>query len=195
MKRLLAITLGLSAGAFLSAAPAAAQDEGGDRVNTLIIYGDDECPQSSGDEITVCARMDESERYRIPERLRQSEDPANEAWASRVEAYEAVGDFGPMSCTPIGAGGEFGCTPQMIEAAYAERAQSSDVRFSQLIEEARQERLSTIDEDAAETQARVEELERQYMERERQRQAGEVDPPQPTTDPQVVDPAQLAPTP
>lgn len=194
MKRLLALAIGLSAGAFFSA-PAAAQDEGGDRVNTLIIYGEDECPQSSGNEITVCARMDESERYRIPERLRQSEDPANEAWASRVRSYEAVGDFGPMSCTPVGAGGELGCTAERIEAAYAAKEQSSDVRFSQLIEQARQERLSTIDEEAAATQARVEELERQYMERERQMQAGEIAPEEPSGEPQVVDPAQLPPAP
>ena len=193
MKRLLSLAFGLSAGAFL-AVPAAAQEDGGDRVNTLIIYGDDECPPSTGEEITVCARMDESERYRIPERLRQSEDPANEAWANRVEAYEAVGAFGPMSCSPVGAGGEFGCTAEAIEAAFAERAQSSNVRFSQLIEEARQERLSTIDEEAAETQARVEELERQYMERERQRQAGQEEPPEPSVEPVPIDSAQL-PTP
>ena len=111
-------------------APAAAQDQGGDRVNTLIIYGDDECPPSAEGEIVVCARMDEGERYRIPERLRQSQDPANEAWASRVQSYETVGNFGPLSCTPVGAGGELGCTAEMIEAAYAERAQSSNVRFS-----------------------------------------------------------------
>lgn len=194
MKRLLAIAIGLSAGCFLPAT-ASAQDEGGDRVNTLIIYGDDECPPSTGDEITVCARMDEGERYRIPERLRQSEDPANEAWASRVEAYEAVGNFGPLSCTPVGAGGEFGCNPQFIEAAYAERAQSSDVRFSQLIEEARQERLSTIDDEAAETQARVEEVEREYMERERQRQAGEAAPPETSSEPEPVDTTLLPPVP
>ena len=53
----------------------------------------------------------------------------------------------------------------MIERAYAERAQSSDVRFGELIAEERADRLSTIDADAAATQSRVEELERAYMER------------------------------
>lgn len=180
---------------FLSAAPAAAQDESGDRVNTLIIYGDDACPPSTGDEIVVCARMDESERFRIPERLRQSDDPANEAWASRVQSFETVGDFGPLSCSPVGAGGELGCTAEMIEAAYAERAQSSDVRFSQLIAEARDERLADIDAEAAATQARVEELERQYEERLRRERDGEVptslDPsPAPA---EVVDPSRMPP--
>lgn len=38
------------------------------------------------------------------------------------------------------------------------------MRFAQLIEEKRQERLSTIDQDAADEQARVEQLERAYLE-------------------------------
>lgn len=175
MIRLLALPL-TAIGLVLASAPAAAQDTGEERVNTLIIYGDDQCPVSTGEEITVCARLDEGERYRIPETLRQSEDPANESWASRVKSFEAVGNFGPLSCTPVGAGGELGCTAEMIEAAYAEKAGSSSVRFAELIAQARAERLSTIDEEAAETQARVEELERQYMERLRREQEGEVAP-------------------
>jgi len=181
----------------LAALPQAslAQDAGGDRVNTVIIYGEDECPASSGDEITVCARLDESERFRIPERLRMSEDPANEAWSSKVRAFETVGDFGPLSCSTSGMGSETGCTAQMIEAAYAERAQSSDVRFGQLIAEERAERLSTIDAEAAATQSRVEELERQYDERLRRAQEGEpaaaVDPSAPPA--AIRDPARMPP--
>lgn len=179
MKRLLALPL-TALGLALTSSPAAAQAAGEERINTLIIYGDDQCPVSTGDEITVCARLDEGERYRIPESLRQSEDPANESWASRVKSFEAVGDFGPLSCTPVGAGGELGCTAKMIEAAYAERAGSSNVRFAELIAQARAERLSTIDEEAAATQARVEELERQYMERVRREEAGEAAPVAPS---------------
>ena len=196
------LALGACAGltaacAFLLASPAVAQDEGGDRVNQVIIYGDDECPQSDADTITVCARMDESERYRIPERLRQSGDPANQAWTEKVKAFEAVGDFGPLSCTPIGAGGELGCTAEMIEAAFAERAQGSEVRFGQLIGEAREERLAEIDEEAAATQARVEELERAYMERIRREQEGEPAAEVGTSAPpaETVDPARVPPDP
>jgi hypothetical protein len=167
-------------GAALLPLPAAAQDQAGDRVNTVIIYGDDECPTSEGNEITVCARLDESERFRIPERLRQSQDPANEAWASRVQAYEAVGNFGPLSCSTVGSGSELGCTPQLIEAAYAERRAGSGVRFSQLIEQERAERLATIDAEAAATQARVEEQERLYEARQRAAQEG--------TTPTAIDP-------
>ena len=116
MKRLFALTTAAALGALAS--PAAAQDADEEaRVNTLIIYGDDECPPSREGEITVCARLDENERYRIPQSLRQSEDPANEPWANRVRSFEAVGNFGPLSCSPVGLGGELGCTAQMIQQA------------------------------------------------------------------------------
>lgn len=195
MTRLLVLATATAALAVLPA-PAAAQSEPGDKVNTVIVYGDDECPQSSDDEIVVCARMEESERYRIPQQLRQSTDPANEPWASKVRAYETVGNFGALSCSPVGSGGELGCTAQMIENAYRERATSSDVRAGELIAAAREERLETLDAEAAATQARVEELERQYLERARAEEAGEVAPRQ--TDPNVpvvVDPSQVVPAP
>lgn len=155
--------------------PAAAQDEAGDKVNMVIIYGDDDCPASSDDVINVCARKSEGERYRIPENLRQSDDPANKAWAERVESFEMVGKFGTMSCSPAGAGGFTGCTQAMINAAYGEKDEASSIRFAELIEAARAERLSTIDEDAADTQARVEQLEKAYMDKlERERAADTV---------------------
>lgn len=180
------------------AGPAAAQDDPGDQVNMVVVYGDDVCPQSTDTQIVVCARKDESERYRIPEVLRFSDDPANEAWAERVEELEMVGASGIMSCSPVGAGGATGCTQQLIDAYYREQENSSDVRFGQLIAEAREERLSTIDEAAAAEQARVEQIERQYMERlERERAApapGEENPedaplPTPGADPEPADPA------
>lgn len=164
MKRLILKILAISGLApammLANAAPAAAQDE--ERINQLIVYGDDVCPASTGNEITVCARKDESERYRIPEALRLSDSPANVAWTQRVKSYEAVGNFGSLSCSPSGYGGWAGCTQQLIDAAFEEKRASSDVRFSQLIEEERERRLSTIDADAAAEQARVEVLEREY---------------------------------
>lgn len=176
----LALTASAMAAA-LAPAAASAQEEAGDRVNMVIVYGDDECPASSDNEITVCARKAEGERYRIPEKLRSSDSPDNVAWAERVERLETVGRFGTLSCSPAGAGGVLGCTQDMIDAAYKAREEGSDVRFGQLIEEARAERLSTIDEEAAEEQARVEELEEAYMRKlEAERAAslpGEVGPP------------------
>lgn len=147
------------------ATPVAAQDAGGDKVRMVIVYGDDAAPQAQGDEILVVARMPENDRYRIPETLRFSDDPANMAWARRVERLELVGQSGTMSCSTAGAGGFTGCTQQLINAFYADKREGADVRFSDLIAAARAERLSTIDADAAEQQARVEQIEKEYMDR------------------------------
>ena len=173
------------------AAPAAAQDApaGTETYNTVIIYGDDACPVSDGDTITVCARMDESERYRIPPNLRQSENPANQSWSDRVRSFETVGDWGTMACNNIGGAAELGCTMEMIEAAYADKENAPGVRFSQLINQARQERLETIDAETAETQRRVEELEEAYM--ARLRAESEAPLPGEEAPAEVVDPADM----
>ena len=145
-----------------SPAPATAQSAG-EKINQLIIYGDDPCPQSRADEITVCARKDESERYRIPKDLRDDpNNPKNEPWTDRVEAYETVGAQGIASCSPVGPGGASGCLTKLIDAAYKERREGSSAQFGRLIEAEREKRLSTIDAEAAATQARVEQLEREY---------------------------------
>ena len=193
MKRLLPIALA-TAGFALWPVPAAAQDAAGDKVTVLDVFGEDPCPQPTDpNEIVVCRRMDEDDRYRIPESLRGSDSPANESWASKVRAYEAVGNFGPLSCSPVGAGGELGCTAEMIAAAYEEKRNAPDVRARAFIAQARTERLATIDAEAAETQARVEELERQYMARVQREDSGEVAPPSaPSGTPVVVSPADIA---
>ena len=165
----------------LFAAPASAQSAE-EKVNQLIVYGDDACPPSTGNEITVCARKSESERYRIPENLRESISPQNDAWTNRVLAYETVGSNGILSCSPVGAGGMTGCLGKIIDTAYAERKQDPNIRFSQLIAEERAKRLASIDSDAAETQARVEQIEREYAARQRAQQdpeGGHAEPAKP----------------
>jgi hypothetical protein len=160
----------LGMGLTLAAMPAAAQDEEGERVNQVIVYGDDPCPPSTDNEITVCARKPEEERYRIPAPLRGVDSPQSEAWTNRVEAYETVGAFGTLSCSPVGPGGSLGCTQQLIDRAYAEKENATDVRFSELIAAERAKRLSRIDEQAAEQQARVEAAEKAYLEQQQRQQ-------------------------
>ena len=169
MPRLFKAIVALTPLAVVLAVPAAAQDTG-EKVNQLIIYGDDPCPQSSEAEITVCARKSESERYRIPEPLRETQSPANRAWTDRVIAYERVGATGIMSCSPVGPGGMTGCLGKLIDTAYAERKIDPNIRFSELIAAEREKRLSTIDTDAADTQKRVEVLEKDYEARQRAQQ-------------------------
>ncbi|GGE03356.1 hypothetical protein GCM10011515_23720 [Tsuneonella deserti] len=176
-RRLLVIPL-MALAAF--AVPAAAQDSGGDKVRMVIVYGNDPVPPPEGDEIVVVAHLPEADRYRIPETLRFSDDPANMAWARRVEKLDMIGSFGTMSCSPAGAGGFTGCTQQLIDAAYADKREGADPRFSALIAAARAERLSTIDAEAAETQARVEQLEKQYMDRLEKEREGTLPGEQPS---------------
>ncbi len=164
------------------AAPAAAQDAAGDKVNTVIIYGEDACPQSSPDTITVCAKLPEAERFRIPAILRQNTSPQNESWTSKVLAYQTVGRSGTLSCSPAGAGGWTGCTNKLIKEAYEEKAQDPGIRFGQLIEAERAKRLSTIDAEAADTQRRVEALENSVEARQRAA-AQETPAPAPTPAP------------
>lgn len=164
----------LAAVAF-AAMPAAAQDQpnspDGEKVNQLIVFGEDPCPASDDGEITVCARKPEDERYRIPEPLRGIDRPTADSWTNKVQAYETVGAFGTMSCSPAGPGGSLGCTQQLIDRAYAEKKNGSEVKFSELIAAERGRRLSTIDQSAAADQKRVEEAEQAYFEQDKRQQA------------------------
>ena len=160
MKKFLISAVALS-GAGLLAFPVQAQDKPGDRVTQLVIYGDDPCPQSSDEEIVVCARKDEGDRYRIPETLRSGSlgDAKNQAWSERVRSYEYVRKSGTNSCSPTGAGGFTGCTQALLSQAYAEKGIDDTVNWGQLIEEERQNRLSRIDAESDAVEERVLEIE------------------------------------
>lgn len=158
-------------------APSMAQDTAGpalpdEKINQLIVYGDDACPESKGDEIVVCARLGEAERYRIPTSLRNDpNDLGNQAWSQRVMAYEYVGASGTMSCSPSGAGGFTGCGLGEINKAYAEKAQDPGLTFGRLIAAERAKRMAGIDAEAAEVEERTKEFEKGRAEREAKLQA------------------------
>lgn len=115
---LAAAAVGL-AGLVAPAAPALAQST---RVSEIIVYGTDPCPRSTDDEIVVCARKPEAERYRIPERLRQGGSlQSRQAWALRAKQFETVGKTGINSCSPVGPAGFTGCMEQVIKQAFSER--------------------------------------------------------------------------
>ncbi len=176
------MTLALGAIALIfagSAAPIAAQEaSGGDRINAIIVYGDDRCPVPTGDEITICARKPERERYRIPQGLRETPSATSEAWNNRVLAYERVGRTGTLSCSPTGPGGWTGCSQKLIDTAYAEKREGEDLQFSKIIDAERAKRLATLDADSAATQARVEQAEKAYDARQRKEAGTDDDAPQ-----------------
>jgi hypothetical protein len=151
--RLALAAAGLSLAAIALPAATAAQRPD-PRVNQLIVYGDDSCPPSTDEEIIVCAKLPEDDRFRIPPNLRADpNDPANLAWTQRAEELRFVGRTGIGSCSPVGPGGFTGCFDQIVRQARAERAGEESVNWNQLIEEARQERLGRIDAEAAAAEA------------------------------------------
>ena len=121
----LAATAGLAAGFAALPAPALAQQQS--RVNEIIVYGTDPCPRSTDDEVVVCARKPESERYRIPERLRSGGSlQSRQSWAKNAKSFETVGATGVNSCSAVGPGGHTGCLQQIINQARQEREQIAD---------------------------------------------------------------------
>ena len=107
------------AGLAVPSAPALAQKT---KVSEIIVYGTDPCPRSTDDEIVVCARKPETERFRIPEALRQGGSlQSRQAWAARAKQFETVGRTGVNSCSPVGPGGWTGCTEQVINQAFNDR--------------------------------------------------------------------------
>lgn len=93
------------------------------RDKVLIIYGDDKCPVSNGEEIVICSRKAEAERYRIPEELRDSFKGARPSWAERAQSIEYAGRGGTQSCSPVGPGGASGCYNKIVRQARAENKQ------------------------------------------------------------------------
>jgi hypothetical protein len=139
-----------------SSAPTAAAAPTTEKVNLVIVYGDDACPQSQGDDIVVCARKGEAERYRIPEPLRgDPNEPSKQAWGERVRSMEYIGRNGTESCSPVGGGGATGCFAQLSRLAKAERQALDNASWKDLVEAERGKRLSTIDADSDAIEARV----------------------------------------
>ncbi len=124
----------LAATLLAAAIPALAQEpvdpiaQAEERVRRVVVYGDDPCPPSTDGEIVVCARLPETERYRIPEELRDEaseDDPASESWASRAESIEYVGDTGIQSCSAVGPSGFTGCWAEVVRQAREERRRAA----------------------------------------------------------------------
>lgn len=107
-----------------AAAPASAQDvvPTEEKLRQVIVYGTEPCPPSPSGEIVICARRPETERYRVPEPLRETETgPEGESWAARARSLEYVGATGIQSCSTVGPGGHTGCLEQLIRQAREER--------------------------------------------------------------------------
>lgn len=105
----------------LKPAPAPGADTSQPRQRLVTVFGTEKCPEpSSPDEVVVCARLPDSEVYRIPTPLRA----ANSARVSPFQANrslllgDASGGAGGSigSCSSIGSGGASGCNQRQIDA-------------------------------------------------------------------------------
>lgn len=113
----------LIAGLALPVTPALAQRA---KVSEIIVYGTDACPRSTDDTVYVCARKNESERFRIPEALRSGGSlQSRQSWANRARVFETVGATGVNSCSPVGPAGYTGCSRQLTRQAFRERREEA----------------------------------------------------------------------
>jgi len=127
IKSLFPLTAATAIAGLAALAPAAAQTTAEEvRIAEIIVYGDDPCPRSTDDEVVVCARKPESERYRIPERYRDSGPvQSRQSWAARAQSFEYVGRTGIMSCSAVGPAGYTGCLQNMIDRARSDARESA----------------------------------------------------------------------
>ena len=104
----------------LKPAPENAGDGTKPRQRLVTVFGTEECPKpSSPDEQVVCARLPDSEAYRIPHRLRQADKRVSPFQTNRNlllgdSSGGAGGSIG--SCSANGPGGMIGCDRKMIDA-------------------------------------------------------------------------------
>jgi hypothetical protein len=124
------LALALLAGPVAAQDSKPAQDADGElpkRVRSILLYNGDACPPAEDpDEIVVCATTGESP-YRIPKALRDKpkETAGGRAWTDRMETVEEINRSGlPNSCSPVGTGGQTGCTRQMLRQWYQERLEA-----------------------------------------------------------------------
>ena len=126
MKALLPLAAIIAGGLAVAAqAQIQQQQQTGDgerRISHIIVYGNDPCPRSTEEEVVVCARRPENDRFRIPEALRpRTNDSDNTSWAVGAQQIEMVGRTGIQSCSPVGPGGFTGCWNEMMRRSREER--------------------------------------------------------------------------
>jgi hypothetical protein len=124
-KLALPIAAALAGSAMLAPMPASAQSSTAE----IIVYGNDPCPRSTDDNVVVCYRKPETERYRIPEQFRTGGTrQQREAWANKARRVEMAGRTGIQSCSPVGPAGYTGCLDQLINENQAQAREEADAQ-------------------------------------------------------------------
>lgn len=100
-----------------------------ERIRSVTLTGTDKCPESTGDEIVVCSRLDANEQFRVPKQLRNPTrdlPAASQSWVNRAATVDQVGRVAgglPNTCSPVGTGGQTGCGLAYGRAWQAEKRQ------------------------------------------------------------------------
>ncbi len=88
----------------------------------LTVYGEDPCPKGQGDEIIVCARQPESERYRIPKKIRDRPVVSDAGgWTNQAAAAEEIQRELTLSGCTASNSSIFGCLQKALRIWRAER--------------------------------------------------------------------------
>jgi hypothetical protein len=93
----------------------------------IIVYGNDPCPRSTGDQVVVCSRRPETERYRLPKNQQlQGSRQDRQSWANKSKPLMTVGNTGINSCSPVGPAGHTGCLIQQIHQEQQDAREQSE---------------------------------------------------------------------
>ncbi len=114
-----------------AANPVKTADASETKTINIVVYGNDACPTGKGDEIVVCAREPESERYRIPKRFRGKKVQAapGNSWNNKVRSTEDASRMAaglPDTCSAVGSGGQSGCFQHFQTQARLQRQQEKE---------------------------------------------------------------------
>ena len=110
-----------------AAAQPAAQTESGaapQRIRSVTLKAGEKCPASTDSDIVVCSTLDQP--YRIPKQFRDDAPikAQNQSWVNRTATMDQVGRVAgglPDTCSPVGTGGQSGCSLATNQAWAAER--------------------------------------------------------------------------
>ena len=124
-----AVAIAQTAPADTQSAPSTKQPEAGKppaRIRNVQLTANEKCPPAVGDEVVVCSTI--VDPYRIPKALRNppKKDAASQSWVNRAATMDEVGRRAgglPDTCSPVGSGGQTGCTAQMLQQYAAEKAE------------------------------------------------------------------------
>lgn len=125
-KMLLPLLATAAAASVLASQPAEAQARD-QQVTRIVVFGEDPCPRSTDDNVVVCARKPDSERYRIPEELRETGTrQESQSWAANARYLETVNETGIQQCSPVGPAGQIGCLDKLIKSNKGVRREIDD---------------------------------------------------------------------